>query len=625
MPIIAGQHAWEYLMKSENASWSANIARFSEPLAIATHKPKFVLGADDSFFCIGSCFARNVEEHLIYRGQTVLSKRIICPAEEWPTRANGFVNKFTTNSILNEIEWTINPPIIDHALFEETASGWSDLQLAPGVRPVSLERAINRRAYLLNDYFSRLQDASVVILTLGLNEVWHDAKSGRYLNAPPSFYSVRREPQRYSLEISDVAANVKALERIRELLVRLRPSVRLIVTVSPVPMGNTFSGKDVAVANTLSKATLRVAAETFARDNDDVDYFPTFDMISLSPRSLAYGADCLHVADSVVRMAMREFLRLYLGKDAASVPFNELAYLAANPDVEAAVRLGNFSSGFEHWLLHGRDEGRILAPAGGPTELMIAAGASPDAVTRALPPEEAVRLGAGDAHYRAYVGPPDRFDFMSATQFALLFSLGLRDHHAVLDFGCGSLRLGRLLIPYLQAGRYFGIDPNRWLIHDALSRETGWSIVAVKKPTFAYNDDFRCDVFNRCFDFVVAQSIITHCGRSLAKRLLHQFARILTPDGVALFSIIEAAPPEEETAAEGWVYPGCVPYHQSTIEAWCAEAGLAVVRLPWFHPGAVWYASALSPARLPAPSHMTALSGAVLFDPQFRASWPHGS
>jgi SAM-dependent methyltransferase len=258
-------------------------------------------------------------------------------------------------------------------------------------------------------------------------------------------------------------------------------------------------------------------------------------------------------------------------------------------------------------------------------ERLPEAPASPDALTRALTPEQARALGAGETHYRAYVGPPDRFDFMSATQFALLFSLGLRDHHAVLDFGCGSLRLGRLLMPYLQAGRYFGIDPNRWLIDDALSRETGRSIVAVKKPTFSYNDNFRCDVFGRRFDFVVAQSIITHCGRSLAKHLLHEFSQTLTPDGVALFSIIEAAPSGEETAAEGWVYPACVPYRQSTIAAWCAEAGMAAVRLPWFHPGAVWYATALSPARLPAPAHMAALSGAVLFDPQFRASWPQGS
>jgi SAM-dependent methyltransferase len=241
---------------------------------------------------------------------------------------------------------------------------------------------------------------------------------------------------------------------------------------------------------------------------------------------------------------------------------------------------------------------------------------------RKLDIAQAGSLDAGEAHYRAYVGPPDRFDFMSASQFALLFALGLRDRHFVLDFGCGSLRLGRLLAPFLQAGRYFGIEPNRWLIEDALSRETGWSILSVKKPVFAYNDDFSCEVFGRRFDFVVAQSIVTHCGRALTRRLLDQFSRTLTPDGIALFSIMELPPAAGDTVAEGWVYPDCVGYREATIVAWCAEVGLAAARLPWFHPGAVWYAAALNPLRLPTPSQMSVLTGSVLFDRQFEASWP---
>jgi hypothetical protein len=68
----------------------------------------------------------------------------------------------------------------------------------------------------------------------------------------------------------------------------------------------------------------------------------------------------------------------------------------------------------------------------------------PSDEVRSLDYAAAANLPTGAQHYRAYVGPPDRFDFMSATQFALLFALGLRDHHRVLDFGCGSLRLGRL-------------------------------------------------------------------------------------------------------------------------------------------------------------------------------------
>ena len=131
-------------------------------------------------------------------------------------------------------------------------------------------------------------------------------------------------------------------------------------------MSNTFSGKDIAVANTLSKATLRVAAEIFAHTYASVDYFPTFDMISLSPRGLAYKADCLHVTDSIIGKIMSKFLRLYLGNDVVATPFSESEYIRANPDVEAAVRLGLFSSGFEHWVSHGREEGRLVNSDGAP-------------------------------------------------------------------------------------------------------------------------------------------------------------------------------------------------------------------------------------------------------------------
>ena len=48
----------------------------------------------------------------------------------------------------------------------------------------------------------------------------------------------------------------------------------------------------------------------------------------------------------------------------------------------------------------------------------------------------------GDRHYRAYVGPPDEYDLVSAMTFNLLTTSGLRQGHRVLDIGCGSLRLG---------------------------------------------------------------------------------------------------------------------------------------------------------------------------------------
>lgn len=237
-------------------------------------------------------------------------------------------------------------------------------------------------------------------------------------------------------------------------------------------------------------------------------------------------------------------------------------------------------------------------------------------------PKETLTQRPGAGHYRAYVGPPDRFDFMAASQFALLFALGIREHHTVLDFGCGSLRLGRLLIPYLAPGNYFGIDPNRWLIEEGIAHELGWSAVRLKRPVFAYNDDFRCDVFGRRFDFIVAQSILTHCGRSLARHLLSQIAAALEPTGIAVFSIKEAKKRKGESLEEGWAYPRNVPYLSETVLEFCTEAGLTAKRLPWYHPGAVWYIAARDPDRLPTPQDMTVLSGSVLFDPQFAAGRP---
>ena len=73
---------------------------------------------------------------------------------------------------------------------------------------------------------------------------------------------------------------------------------------------------------------------------------------------------------------------------------------------------------------------------------------------------------------------------MGATQFRLLCALGLRAQHHLLDFVCGSLRAGRFLIPYLDTGHYCGIEPNGWLIEDAIKSEIGADQIRIKQTPF---------------------------------------------------------------------------------------------------------------------------------------------
>lgn len=371
---IDGDTAWRTVAGAKHLRWSST--NFSQQVYPVRHRPKFTLAADDKVFCIGSCFARNVEEHLAYQGMTVSSQRIISPAAEFGARPAGLVNKYTTFSMLNELEWIIRPPELGPELFSEDGSGqWFDLQLSDGAKPVSLERAIERRRYLTGDYFARLRQADVVILTLGLVEAWRDATTGLHLNAPPSAGSVARYPGRFTLEVTDYEQNLAALRDIHGRLKEINPKLRMIVTVSPIPLSISFTGTDPVVANSLSKSMLRVVAQTVSA-HPDIDYYPSYEMVTSAPRAEAFAWDCRHALDSTVEKVIGSFLTDYVGRSAAANPgFTELGYLTANPDVDTAVRAGNWDSGFHHWQTVGKSEGRPLMPPGGPTPRMIRAGA----------------------------------------------------------------------------------------------------------------------------------------------------------------------------------------------------------------------------------------------------------
>lgn len=194
-------------------------------------------------------------------------------------------------------------------------------------------------------------------------------------------------------------------------------------------------------------------------------------------------------------------------------------------------------------------------------------------------------LHAGDAHYRAYVGPPQDYDLVSAMSFNLLTTLGVRQHHRVLDIGCGSLRNGRLLIPYLNVGNYTGIEPNIWLVKDGIANELGRDLVRIKKPVFVAGDSMRHVAEDVKFDYAIAQSIFSHCGIDLITGWLKDVAKHLQPTGIFLATFLVG---DVDFEGHGWIYPGCVQFRPATMHALAAEAGLRLVITDWFHPRQKW-------------------------------------
>jgi SAM-dependent methyltransferase len=198
------------------------------------------------------------------------------------------------------------------------------------------------------------------------------------------------------------------------------------------------------------------------------------------------------------------------------------------------------------------------------------------------------KLGAADSTdsadaslYRAYVGPVDNYDLVCAMQFNLLTILGLRDHHTLLDVGCGSLRAGRFLMTYLQSGHYFGIEPEQWLIDEAIRKEIGQDLVAIKQPKFSNDSNFTLTTFHQEFDFILAQSVFSHTSQNQMRRCLSEARKTMKPSGMFAATYFQG---EDNYMGEEWVYPGHSKFRPDFMERLAREEGLVCTPVDWPHP-----------------------------------------
>ena len=233
-------------------------------------------------------------------------------------------------------------------------------------------------------------------------------------------------------------------------------------------------------------------------------------------------------------------------------------------------------------------------------------------------------FAAGDDHYRAFVGPPDRYDLIAALQFNLLTALGMRECHSVLDIGCGSLRFGRLAIPFLRPGKYFGIEPNRWLVEEGVKKECGGDLIRIKEPRFAYDSEFRLTTFGEVFDYLMANSIFTHAARWQIEQCLAEAARCMKA-GESFF-VASYIRGERDHQGDEWTYPYGVTYREETMLDLATRHGLRCQPMEWEHPGGhSWLLYRLLRSgdecrlTLPAPSGSPGLANTTMYGELVRA------
>jgi hypothetical protein len=200
--------------------------------------------------------------------------------------------------------------------------------------------------------------------------------------------------------------------------------------------------------------------------------------------------------------------------------------------------------------------------------------------------------------------PTETFADAGRKQFLALLSEGLTPESSVLDLGCGCLRTGAWLIPFLKPGCYYGIEPARQRVEYGLQSLFTEDEIRIKQPRFDFNSGFDSSVFGRRFDFFLAGSIWSHASKGQIQTSLGSFVRDSTRSGVFLTSYIPAESSLDDYRGDSWVgtshesnVPGVIKHSLEWIEHECAARGLGIDQLPGeAFDGQVW----LRVRRLPA-------------------------
>ncbi len=265
----------------------------------------------------GSCFAANLVPHLEKAGLSYLRTETGHPSFARYRNDNfgyslfsaAYGNIYTTRQLLQLMKRALGT-------FKPEEDRWHlDGQVFDPFRPALRYPASSDRefdlltAQHLQAALDAFSNADVFVFTLGLTEAWVSASDGAVFPACPGTIVGTYEEDKHVFEnfgVSDVSSD---LSEFIQLMRQRNPGVRVVLTVSPVPLVATATGGHVVPATTFSKSVLRVAAQEVAGKHDNVVYFPSYEIITshTAPCSF-FEADRRSVSKAGIDQVMSVFL-----------------------------------------------------------------------------------------------------------------------------------------------------------------------------------------------------------------------------------------------------------------------------------------------------------------------------
>lgn len=326
----------------QTAFWKTAVANRSMFDIKEMWKPKFNIKPHQPIVTYGSCFAQHIGKALLKRKYGWLSTE---PPPDYFSEKNRATfnydifssrvgNIYTTSLLKQWTSWALdisNPP---RECWEENNRFFDPFR--PRIEPdgfATKEELVASRKQTIESFRQSIEKAHYFIFTLGLTESWHHKYENFEYPMCPGTTAGRFAPDSHIFVNYDFDGVYNNLEQACHMMLTVNPNLKFILTVSPVPLTATKSGRHVAVATMGSKSILRAAADMLINKYDFADYFPSFELIN-SPifKGVFFEPNQRTVNPFGVNFVMDSFfegLKTEIKNKKISIPISEQEYISS--------------------------------------------------------------------------------------------------------------------------------------------------------------------------------------------------------------------------------------------------------------------------------------------------------
>lgn len=324
-----------YAALPASAFWRTGVTEAHPLGADALYRKRFEIKVDDRVGTAGSCFAQHIARAMRGDGFNVLDVEpppTGLPRERQLAFGYGqysarYSNIYTARQLLQLLREAFEGVCSPDPVW--TLEGRFFDSMRPAVEPAGLDsvaEVMEHRAFHLERVRELFTSMDVFIFTLGLTECWEHKGSNWIFPTAPGTVAGSYDPDVHrfkNLSFVEVIADMNAALAIIRSVNRSR-DLRILLTVSPVPLTATYTDEHVLTATTYSKSVLRAVAGTLCDENQNVAYFPSYEMVTAPwSRGVFFDSNLRTVNGAGVEIIMKSFLRqhrLGLVPSAADAP-----------------------------------------------------------------------------------------------------------------------------------------------------------------------------------------------------------------------------------------------------------------------------------------------------------------